>query len=170
MVGAQQLFKGCRMPKKRRGAGFSRGHNDQKHGNKDMKYEERKVAEWQARLEAKQKRHDRSPPQTTQPQARRRAAAADVSDVDEESEESVDKASESEKRVTVAYFYKTECHCAPEEDWSGRDGTIAYIRRCMGSAAPSKWCVVHCFAWPVAMRMYLSATVASVARQDDRAR
>ena len=46
-------------------------------------------------------------------------------------------ASEAEKRSTIAFFYRTECHCACEQDWSGRDGTIAHIRQRMGSSAPS---------------------------------
>ena len=71
-------------------------------------------------------------PQTAEA-TRTRAATAD----DEESEESEDTASAAEKRMTIKYFYKTECHCAPEEDWSGRDGTIAHIRHRMGSSAPS---------------------------------
>ena len=55
---------------------------------------------------------------------------------DECAEEFESAVSDSEKRVTIKYFYK-EAGCPPEEDWSGRDGTIAYIRRRMGSLAPS---------------------------------
>lgn len=129
------------MPKKKRGAGWSKGHDDRKHGNKDTKYEDRKVAEWQAKLDAK---HGRSGTSGTSPQSaqtsRTRAATAD----DDESDESEDTASAAEKRVTIKYFYVTECHCAPEEDWSGRDGTIAYIRHRMGSSAPSIHVVRNC--------------------------
>ena len=90
------------MPKKKRGAGWSKGHDDRKHGNKDTKYEERKVAEWQAKLDAK---HGRSGTSGTSPQSaqtsRTRAATAD----DDESDESEDTASAAEKRVTIKYFY-----------------------------------------------------------------
>ena len=57
-------------------------------------------------------------------------------DDNECADESEPVVSDSEKRVTIAYFYK-EARYPPEEDWSGRDGTIADIRHRMGSLAPS---------------------------------
>ena len=48
----------------------------------------------------------------------------------------VDEADDYEKRVVVKFYYR-ELGYPPEEDWSGRDGTIAEIRRRIGASAPS---------------------------------
>jgi len=68
-------------------------------------------------------------------QAPRRRDAED--DKDGSDSETRSAASEAEKRMVISYFWKTECNCACEEEWSGRDGNIAFSRRSMGSSAPS---------------------------------
>jgi hypothetical protein len=109
---------------KRRGkkAQWSRGANDQKQGNKKPDLTLNRAI---ARRDAAQAVIDR----LTSPQSAQATRTRAVEEDDEADDDSEQTASDSEKRVVVAYFYKTECHCAPEEDWSGRDGTIAHIRR-----------------------------------------
>ena len=113
---------------------WSKGADDRKHGNKNPDLTlNRAIARRDAaqavidRLEAAKK----SSPQSEQA-ARTRCATMD----DEDSEVEEQAPSDSEKRVVIAYFFK-EARCPREEDWGGRDGTISYIRRRMGSSAPS---------------------------------
>ena len=67
-------------------------------------------------------------PQTAQPTQRHQSAS------DPETEH-VHTPDDSEKRVVVKFFFE-QLGCPPEEDWSGRYGTIALIRQRMGSSAP----------------------------------
>jgi len=108
---------------------------DGKRGNKDTKYEERKVAEWTARLEAKQKSgSDTSPAPQTAQSARTHAVQPDDDDSgDNESEHSP---SEADTRVVIKVLYQL-AGSPPEEDWGERDGAIAHIRHTMGSFSSS---------------------------------
>lgn len=127
--------------KKRRGQRHhvSRGHDNKKKGNKDTFYEERKVAEWTARLDAKRKRSSSAPPAQRTPETmeatRARTAAAEAAD---------DLPNDGEKRVAVKFFWKV-AGCPHEERWDGRDGTNAWIRKQMGDHAP----------WPASIKRTL---------------
>ena len=101
--------------------------------NKDAYYEERKVAEWKARLKAKQQcSGDPSPGPRTAQTTRTNATTEDDPESDEEPELSI---TEAEKRVVIKVMY-LEAGSPPEEDWGERDGTIAHIRHRMGTLAP----------------------------------
>lgn len=106
-----------------------------KQGNKDTKYEERKVAEWTARLEAKQQsRHAASPAPQMAQSARTHAVHADDDESDDD--ESEHTPSEADMRVLIKVLYQL-AGSPPEEDWGERDGTIAHIRHTLESLLSS---------------------------------
>ena len=105
-----------------------------KQGNKDTKYEERKVAEWTARLEAKQNSSGTATaaPKTAQNSHRSESRISPAEDSGDEHE----PPSEADMRVVIKVLYQM-AGSPPEEDWGERDGTIAHIRHTMESFSSS---------------------------------
>ena len=64
-------------------------------------------------------------------------AELDNSENSVDSEEDFDFATHHEKRVVIKFFWQTLGRPRAESSWAGRDGVISYIRRRMGSTAPS---------------------------------
>lgn len=109
----------------------------QKGSNKDTVYEERKVAEWKARLEAKQggcSTHDSATKTTTKAGGKRRSRSAEPPDRREPVPPRT-HADEARRRATIQTLY-IALGSPEEEDWDGRGGTVANIRYLMGSESP----------------------------------
>mmetsp|Transcript_5851 Transcript_5851/g.15258 ORF Transcript_5851/g.15258 Transcript_5851/m.15258 type:complete len:270 (-) Transcript_5851:1443-2252(-) len=97
--------------------------------NKDTNYEERKVQQWTARLEAKRKATAGEAATTEVAPAKRQKRCTSPG----EAPERKTAAEEAEQRIVIAWTYR-RLKSPPEDSWDGVDGTVAEIRRRLGLA------------------------------------
>ena len=103
-----------------------------KPGNKDAAYEERMVAKWTERLEAR-----RALATEKEAGGRKRSRSVEPAPASDEVEERpvITEADESRRRATIHTLY-IAMGMPEEEEWPDRGGTIAEIRHLMGEEAP----------------------------------
>ena len=97
-----------------------------KRGNKDTKYEERKIAQWTARLKEKAGATAGAAATTTVALSKRKQRCTSPG----EAPERKTAAEEAEQRVVIAWHYR-RLNSPPEDAWDRANGTVAEIRRRM---------------------------------------
>ena len=118
------------MPKRKTTTGWNT--NGKKKMNKDTRYEERKVAEWQARLAAKQQARESGEelaPATTK--GIKKKVHLDVDDDRRTAE------MEFELRISIKLLWK-QLGKPGKDQFDGRDGTVAEMRRRLDLAASQR--------------------------------